>query len=108
MNSKNSKNSKFGAWKNLEFLEFNSKNSKFGAWKNLEFHDLILNSRDPNLKFLQGKLRAPHSTCFSLVRVGGVGGVITSLPTVRSGDVRYVSDLYMCVVGGGFCCTEDA
>jgi len=34
LNSKNFKNSKFGAWKNLEFLEldsnffFNSKNSK--------------------------------------------------------------------------------
>ena len=47
MNSKNSKNSKFGAWKNLEFLELNSKNSKnskFGAWKNLEF--LELNSKN--------------------------------------------------------------
>jgi len=39
----NSKNSKFGAWKNLEFLEFlklnskNSRNSKFGAEKNLDF-----------------------------------------------------------------------
>jgi len=36
------KNSKFGAWKNLEFLELNSKNSKFGAWKNLEFLELNL------------------------------------------------------------------
>jgi len=38
LNPKNSKNSKFGAWKNLDFLEIlelNSKNSKFGAWKNL-------------------------------------------------------------------------
>jgi hypothetical protein len=38
----NSKNSEFGAWKNLEFLEFlelvskNPKISKFGAWKNFE------------------------------------------------------------------------
>ena len=53
MNSKNFKNSKFGAWKNLEFLEFlelnskNSKNYKFGACKNLEF--LELNSK--NSKF---------------------------------------------------------
>lgn len=28
----------------------------------------------------------------------GVGGVITSLPTVRSGHVRYVFEVYMCVV----------
>ena len=33
----------------------------------------------------------------------GVGWVITSLPTVRSGYVRHVSEVYMCVVGGGCC-----
>jgi hypothetical protein len=40
----NSKKSKFGAWKNLEFLEFlelNSKNSQFGAGKNLAFLEFL-------------------------------------------------------------------
>jgi len=40
LNSKNSENSKFGAWKKFEFLDFlelNFKNSKFEPWKNSEF-----------------------------------------------------------------------
>ena len=53
----NSKNSKFGAWKNLEFLEFlelNSKNSKFGAGKNLEFLEFLeLNSKNSKLELVQ-------------------------------------------------------
>jgi hypothetical protein len=50
----NSKNSKFGAWKNLEFLELNSKNSKFGAGKNLEFLELnFKNSKNSKLELVQ-------------------------------------------------------
>ena len=57
MNSKNFKNSKFGAWKNLEFLELNSKkskNSKFGAGKNLEFLKFnSKNSKNSKLELVQ-------------------------------------------------------
>ena len=56
----NSKNSKFGAWKNLEFLEFwklnskNSKNSKFEAGKKLELLEFLSkNSKNSKLELVQ-------------------------------------------------------